>query len=28
MAIALATWGYFRFREWRAWRKGAPAESS
>jgi hypothetical protein len=28
MAIALATWGYFRLREWRAWRKSAPAESS
>jgi hypothetical protein len=28
MAIALATWAYFRFREWRAWRRSAPAESS
>jgi hypothetical protein len=28
MAIALATWGYFRFREWRAWRRSAAAESS
>jgi hypothetical protein len=28
MAIALATWAYFRLRERREWRKTAPAESS